>query len=53
MSRATTVPTHRAGIPGFDLTDKGGMHIGEPSGDVVGVLAGTRFWNVDGDEADR
>ena len=29
--------------------DKGGMHIGEPFRDVVGILSGTPNWSVDGE----
>ncbi|MEO7712664.1 MAG: circadian clock protein KaiC [Gemmatimonadaceae bacterium] len=33
--------------------DKGGMHIGEPFRDVVGILAGNPTWNLDGVEGNR
>ena len=29
--------------------DKGGMHIGEPFRDVVGILSGNPNWSVDGE----
>ena len=33
--------------------DKGGMHIGEPFKDVVGILSGDPTWKVDGVEGDH
>ena len=33
--------------------DKGGMHIGEPFHDVVGILSGDPTWKVDGVEGDH
>ena len=33
--------------------DKGGMHIGEPFADVVGILSGDPTWKVDGVEGDH
>jgi circadian clock protein KaiC len=33
--------------------DKGGMHIGEPFRDVVGILSGDPTWKVDGVEGDH